>query len=222
MNVLARQVVLTSRKDLLLERRDGEALLITAPFGAVALLLIPIAVGADIPLLRTIGPGMYWSVIVLFALLVALRRSAFESVEQSSMLRLAGVPDAARLFGGALASAALLLTFELVLAPVAVMLYDPDLTGWPWLLFVLPATAAGLALLGSIARGLLGPLGTRTTLGMLLCVPLALPLLLGATQTLEAASYGRSPLLWLVLLVIVDLVLFLGVLFVGQTLEEST
>lgn len=222
MNVLALQVLLTSRKDLLLERRDGEALLITAPFGAVALLLIPIAVGADIPLLRTIGPGMYWSVIVLFALLVALRRSAFESVEQSSMLRLAGVPDAARLLGGALASAALLLTFELVLAPVAVMLYDPDLTGWPWLLFVLPATAVGLALLGSIARGLLGPLGTRTTLGMLLCVPLALPLLLGATQTLEAASYGRSPLLWLVLLVIVDLVLFLGVLFVGQTLEEST
>lgn len=221
MNVLARQALLTARKDLLLERRDGEALLITVPFGAVALLLIPIAVGADIPVLRTLGPGMYWSVIVLFGLLVALRKSAVESAAQLTMLRLAGVADASRLLGGALASAALLLTFEVILAPVSVMLYDPVPAGWPWLLFVMPAMAVGLALLGSIANGLLGPLGMRATLGMLLCVPLALPLLLGATQTLEAADYGRSPLPWLLLLLIVDLVLFLGVLFVGHTLEES-
>lgn len=222
MNVLVRLTLLTARKDLLLERRDGEALLITAPFGAAALLLIPIAIGTDIPLLRSVGPGMYWSVVVLFGLLVALRKSAVEPVAQLSMLRLAGVPDAARLLGGALASATLLLTFEVLLAPVAVMFYDPVLTGWPWLVLVLPGVAAGLALLGSIADGLLGHLGMRSTLGMLLCVPLALPLLLGATQTIEAAGYGRSPLLWVMLIVTVDLVLLLAVLFVGHTLEEST
>ena len=222
MNVVARQTLLIAGKNLLLERRDGEALLITAPFGAVALLVIPISVGADVPLLRAVGAGMYWSVVVLFGLLVALRRSALEAAAQLSMLRLAGVPDAARLLGGALASAALLLTFEVVLAPVAVMLYDPALRGWPWLLLVLPGVAGGLALLGSVADGLLGPSGMRTTLGPLLCVPLALPLLLGATQTLEAAGQGGSPLLWVVLIVTVDLVLLLAVLFVGQTLEEST
>ncbi len=221
MTGLAGQTVLIARKNLLLELRDGEALLITAPFGAVALLMIPISVGADIPLLRSVGSGMYWSVVVLFGLLVALRRSALEPAAQLSTLRLAGVPDAARLLGGAMASAALLLGFELVLAPVAVMLYDPVLRGWPWLLLVLPGVAVGLALLGSVAEGLVGPHGARSTLGPLLCVPLALPLLLGATQTMEAAGYGRVPLLWLVLILTVDLVLVLAVLFVGQALEES-
>lgn len=222
MRTLARQTLLIARKNLLLELRDGEALLITAPFGAVALLLIPISVGADIPLLRTVGSGMYWSVVVLFGLLVALRRSALEPPAQLSTLRLAGIPDAARLLGGAMASAVLLLGFELVLAPVAVMLYDPVLRGWPWLLLALPGVAVGLALLGSVAEGLVGPFGARATLGPLLCVPLALPLLLGATQTLEAARYDRLPLLWLVLILTVDLVLVLVVLFVGQTLEESS
>lgn len=222
MNVLTRQALLIARKNFLLELRDGETLMITAPFGAVALLVIPISVGADIPLLRTVGSGMYWSVVALFGLLVALRRSALEPEALLSTLRLAGIPDAVRLLGGAMTSAVLLLAFELVLAPVAVLLYDPALRGWPWLLLVLPGVAVGLALLGSVAEGLIGPFGARATLGPLLCVPLALPLLLGATQTLEAAQYGRSPLLWLVLILTVDLILVLAVLFVGQTLEESS
>lgn len=105
MMLLARQTLLSARKNLSMERRDGDALLITAPFGAAALLLIPIAVGTDIPLLRAVGPGMYWAVVLLFGLLVTLRESGLESAAQLSMLRLAGVPTAARLLGGSLASA---------------------------------------------------------------------------------------------------------------------
>lgn len=221
MSTLASQTLLIARKNLVLELRDGEVLLVTAPFGAIALMLIPISVGADIPLLRTVGSGMYWSVVVLFGLLAALRKSASESPSQLAALRLAGLPDAARLLGSALATAALLLGFELALAPVAVLLYDPPLTGWPWLLLTLPGVAVGLALLGSVAEGLVGPLGARGSLGPLLCVPLALPLLLGATQTAEASLYGSGPWLWLVLILMVDLVLVLAVLFVGHSLEES-
>lgn len=46
------QCLALARKDLRLERRAGEALLVTAPFGATALLLAPLAVGTDTPLLR--------------------------------------------------------------------------------------------------------------------------------------------------------------------------
>ena len=216
------QIVLRiTRKNLLLERRAGEALLVTAPFGAVALWITPVAVGTDTPLLRTLGPGMYWLVILLFGVLVTLRQSAVDLPSQAGLLVLAGVPGPVRLFAGALASALLLLVFELMLAPVALVLYDPLLDGWPWVLAMLPAVAAGLALLGGIAEALLQPLGMRMTLGPLLSVPLALPLLLGATQTSEAASVGRSPLPWFLLVLIVDLVLILAALFVGRVLEES-
>lgn len=210
-----------TRKNLLLERRAGEALLVTAPFGAVALWITPVAVGTDTPLLRALGPGMYWLVILLFGILVTLRQSAIDLPPQAGLLVLAGVPGPVRLLAGALASALLLLVFELILAPVAVALYDPPLDGWPWLLAMLPAVAAGLALLGGIAEALLQPLGMRMTLGPLLSVPLALPLLLGATQTLEAATVGRSPLPWFLLVLIVDLVLILAALFVGRVLEEN-
>lgn len=217
-----RACLLIAKKDLLLEHRAGEALLVTAPFGAVALWVTPVAVGTDTPLLRTLGPGMYWVVVLLFGILVTLRQSAVDPAPQSRLLVLAGVPGAVRLLGAALSGSVLLLAFEVILAPVAVMLYDPALDGWPWLLGSLPAVAAGLALLGAIADALLRPIGMRMTLGPLLSVPLALPLLLGATQALEAASVGRSALPWFLLVVLVDLVLVLVALFAGRILEEAT
>ena len=41
------QVRLVARRDLLRERRSGEVVWVTLPFGAIALLLIPLAVGTD-------------------------------------------------------------------------------------------------------------------------------------------------------------------------------
>jgi heme exporter protein B len=216
-----RQCVELARKDLRLELRAGEALLVTAPFGAVALLLVPLAVGSDVPLLRQVGPGLYWVVVLLFGVLVTLRQSAVDGSAQLAVLRLCGVHPGVRLAGRAVANAVLLLAFEVVLAPIAVLLYDPDLSGWPWLLPVFPLVAAGLAVLGTLSNALTEGLAGRTALGPLLVVPVALPLLLGASQTLEAARYGREPWSWLLLILTVDLVAAVATGFVARHLEES-
>jgi heme exporter protein B len=216
-----RQCVELARKDLRLELRAGEALLVTAPFGAVALLLVPLAVGSDVPLLRQVGPGLYWVVVLLFGVLVTLRQSAVDGSAQLAVLRLCGVHPGVRLAGRAVANAVLLLAFEVVLAPIAVLLYDPDLSGWPWLLPVFPLVAAGLAVLGTLSNALTEGLAGRTALGPLLVVPVALPLLLGASQTLEAARYGREPWSWLLLILTVDLVAAVVGGFVARHLEES-
>ena len=222
MRTPAAQVLVMARKGVAVEYRVGEALLVIAPFGAVALFIIPLAIGTDVPLLRSVGPDMYWVVVFLFGALTALRKSSVEGPAQVAMLRLAGVPTVVRLLGDALASTILLLGFEIVLAPVAVLLYDPRPTGWVWLLPVLVSVAIGLALLGSLSQALLESVGVRMTLGPLLSLPLAIPLLLGATQTFEAATHGGSPMLWLALIVTVDLVLLLGVVFAAHVLEESS
>lgn len=215
------QTVVLARNDLRLELRAGEALLVTAPFGAVALMFVPLAVGTDVPLLRTVGPGLYWVVVLLFGVLVTLRQSAVDSPAQSALLCLCGVHPAVRLAGRSLANAALLLGFEALLVPVVVLLYDPDLTGWPWLLPVLPLVAAGLALLGALADELARGLAGRTTLGPLLAVPMALPILLSATQTRELARYGRPPWPWLLLLLTVVLLTALAMGLVARHVEES-
>lgn len=215
-----RQCVQLAIKDLQLEARAGEALLVTAPFGAAALLLIPVAVGTDTPLLRQIGPGLYWVVVLLFGVLVTLRQSAVDEPAQLSLFRLCGVHPAVRMAGHAAANAVLLLMFEVLLIPVVIVLYDPALDGWPWLLPILPLVAVGIAVLGTFADALAQGLAGRTALAPLLVVPLTLPLLLSATQVTEAARYGRQPWPWLALAGLVDLIAALAVALSARHLEE--
>lgn len=215
------QVLALTRMHLVLERRSGEALLVVAPFGAVALLLLPMAVGTDVPLLRQVGPGFYWLVVLLFGVLLTVRHSAEDGPAQRALLAQCGVDPAVRVLGRILADSVLLLVFQVVLLPVVVALYDPDVLGWPWMLPVLPLVAVGLACLGALAEGVSsGALG-RVTLGPLLVVPLALPLLLGATQVLEAARYTRAPWSWLLMMATADLVVMLGSVLTARTLEEA-
>ena len=210
-----------ARKDLLLEARAGEALLVTAPFGAVALLLTPLAVGTDAPLLRSVGVGMYWLVVLLFGVLVTLRQSAVDPPALAALLRITGVHPAVQLAGRAAANTVLLLAFELVLLPVAVIVYDPPLGSWPWMLLVMPLVALGLAVLGTLAGALAQGLTGRTTLGPLLVLPLALPLLLSATQAVAATGYGASPWNWVALLALADLVAALAVVLSARSLEDA-
>ena len=209
-----------ARKDLRLEVRAGDALLVTTPFGAVALLLVPLAVGTDTPLLRQLGPGVYWTVVLLFGVLVTLRQTTADSGPQADLLRLCGIDPVIRLAGRAVANTLALLAFEVLLAPVAVVLYDPDLRGWPWLLPVFPLVAAGLAVLGTLAGALAHGLAGRTTLGPLLVVPVAVPMLLGATEIPQLASDGGAPWPWLLLVFTVDLIAALAVLLCARHLEE--
>lgn len=217
----AAQCLELARKDLRAEFRAGEALLVTAPFGAVALLLVPLAVGTDTPLLRQLGPGLYWVVVLLFGVLVTVRASATDGPAQLTALRLCGVSAGARLAGRALANAVLLLGFELLLAPVAVVLYDPELSGWPWLLPVVPLVAAGIAVLGALAGALAHGLAGRTALAPLLVAPLALPLLLAATQIPATARVGGPPWPWLVLALTVVLGAVLATAVAAPHLEEA-
>ena len=67
-----------------------------------------------------------------------------------------------------------------------------------------------------LAQGLAG----RTALGPLLVVPLALPLLLSATQVGEATRYARQPWAWFLLLALADLIAALAVVLAARHLEE--
>ena len=113
-------------------------------------------------------------------------------------------------------------TLSSLLSVSAVTVMNAPLDGWPWLIPVLPLVALGLAVLGTLAGALAQGLAGRTTLGPLLVVPLALPLLLSATQVAEATRYGSSPWRWLALLALVDTVAALAVVLSARSLEEAS
>ncbi len=213
---IATQAVAVAERDLRRERRRGEVAWVTIPFGAVSLLLLPLAVGVDAAMLRTIGPGLFWVVVLLFGVLVTVRRTA--DMGATAGIRL-GIDPAASFLGAAAANAVLLLVFEAVVGVVAVLLYDLDLSAWPWLLVVIPGVAVGLALLGTLAAAVSSGAGSPSLVPFLVA-PLAVPLLIGATQA-AGLEGGGGILPWVLMVLLVDVVaLVLGVV-TARPLQEA-
>ncbi len=212
-----RQLLEIAHKDLRIEGRTGEVLMVTVPFGALALLLMPLAIGTDAPLLADIGLGMFWIVSLLFGLFVTQRSTAIDPAPMADLLALLRVDPAAIFLGRAAASTVLLAIYEAVLAPVAVVLYAPaPVPRWGWLLVVGALVASGLALTGTLAAELTAGLRARTALAPLLVAPLAVPLLLAATQVTESLRAGGSIISWVLLMSAMNVGLMIaGVLITG-------
>jgi heme exporter protein B len=210
------------KRDLVRERRTGEVLWITIPFGAVALLLIPIAIGIDTPTLRAVGIGMFWVVIMLFGVLISVRRSTSDTLAQRDMLALTGVDPAASFVGSAFANFLLLVVFEVVLGTLTIILYDISLTGWAWIPLILVLVAAGLALLGTLAGAIVATGQSTSALVPFIVAPLSVPILIAATQSFEGLRLGHSILTWVLMLVVVALVLAIAGVLAARPLQETS
>lgn len=210
-----------TRRDLLRERRRGEVIWMIIPFAAVALLLFPLAIGTDAATLERIGPGTYWVIVMLFGILVAVRQAGAETAAQRDTVSLLGLDPAAWFAGRSGASFLLLLGFEIVVGAVAVALYDVPLGNVGWLLVIAPLVAAGLAMLGTIAAGVVATGHAGAALVPFLVAPLSVPLLLAATQSFEGLRLGRSILGWVLLMVVVVLVIAITGTLTARPLQEN-
>lgn len=215
------QVVAVVERDLRRERRRGDVVWVTIPFGAMALFLLPLAIGVDTQLLRRIGPGMYWVVVMLFGVLVSVGRASIETGAQRDAVSLLGLDPAAAYVGRSMSAAGLLLVYEIVVGVVAVVLYNIEVIGIPWLVLTLVITAVGLGLLGSLAASLVSSSSAGSALVPLLVAPLSVPLLLGATQVYEGLRLGRSILSWMLLMVVVMLVTAIAGVGTARPLQET-
>ena len=215
------QAFAIARRDLDRERRSGEVAWVTIPFGAIALLLVPLAVGINQDVLSRIGTGMLFVVVMLFGVLTAVRRTNIETPAQRDAIALLGVDPVAEFAGRSMATAVLLLAFQVVMGAVAVALYGLDLGGWEWMVVVMPLTAIGLAELGTLSGSIAASTNAGPALVPLLVTPLAIPLLLGATQTVESIDRDGVNLSWLVLMTIVVLVLAIVGVVTARPLQET-
>ncbi len=179
------------------------------------------AVGTDIPLLRRIGPGLFWVIVMLFGVLIAVRRTASETPAQRDLMSLLGIDAGASFTGRVMASTGMLLAFQIVIGAVAVLLYDITLDGWAWLFLIVPLAAIGLGLLGAVAGGVTSSLNASAALVPLLVAPLAVPLLLAATEAMDALQTGGSILPWILLMVVVDLALAIAGVLTARPLQET-
>ena len=218
------QAIEIARVDLRVERRVGDVFRVILPFAVVALLVFPLALGVDLSSIPRLGPAVFWAIGILFGTQVALRQAADDRPERRDLYSLLGVDPAARFVGRSLSGSLLMVGFLAVLLVATIVLYNPELpAGWPGPVIVgLVLTAIGLTELGTLAGEITSGLRNRTALAPLLVAPLALPLVIGGSQTLESLARDASILPWLLLLVATDLALAVAGVALARPLEEAS
>jgi heme exporter protein B len=218
------QALEIARIDLRVERRLGDVMRIVLPFALVALLVFPLAISAELATVSRIGPAVFWALGILFGMQVALRQAANDRPERRDLYSLLGVDPAARFVGRSISGSVLMLAFLVTLLLAMIVLYAPHLPGgWaPPVLLAVLLTAIGLTELGTLAGEVTAGLRNRSTLASLIVAPLALPLVVGGSQTLESLARGAGILPWLLLLVATDLALAVAGVALARPLEEAS
>ena len=176
-------------KDLLIERRSRMLVNQVLPFSGLVMVVFAFALGTG-GVLERAAPGLVW-LAVLFSSLSTVQRSFGLETADGAMesLRVAGVDPIALFLGKAAALAIELLVLVTVLLGLAVVLYGTEPRAEGIVLLVTTAISAtlGLAALGTIYGGLAAGGSGRETLLPLLVLPVAAPVLIGATRGVEAA-----------------------------------
>jgi len=176
-------------KDLLIERRSRVLVNQVLPFSGLVMVVFAFALGTG-GVLERAAPGLVW-LAVLFSSLSTVQRSFGLEAADGAMesLRVAGVDPIALFLGKAAALAIELLVLVTVLLGLAVVLYGTEPRAEGIVLLVTTAISAtlGLAALGTIYGGLAAGGSGRETLLPLLVLPVAAPVLIGATRGVEAA-----------------------------------
>jgi heme exporter protein B len=212
-----------ARRDLRIEGRAGEVTSVVLPFAAVAVFVVPLATDTLSTRLADIAWPIYWLVALLFGMQVTLRQTATETQTQRRHLTLLGVDPAARFAGRALSASILMLGVLVTTGPLVILFYNPDPVDRLWLMLpVLVLFSLGLSMLATLAGDVTVGLRARSALAPLIVAPLAVPLLVGAAQTLESLSRGEGTLTSVLLLVIADLALAATAAMAARPLEDAT
>ncbi|MCA9245450.1 MAG: heme exporter protein CcmB [Planctomycetales bacterium] len=214
------------RKDLQREYRSRAAWPSMALLGLLMLMAIEMQLDLPAALSRQVAGGMLW-LAIFFGGAVPIERSF--SSEQAD-----GCWDALRMYpveGATLYLAKFAFNFislailSCVLLPMYVVLTDaPLLKQWPATSLLAMLTCASLAAAGTLVGAIANSLRSRGNLVVLLLLPLALPVLLGASDATASLLRGDTGDMfgrWLQLLAAFSLInLTAGVLLFDFVLER--
>ena len=189
-------------KDLLTERRAKAAFNAMAFFAGLVLFTFGFALGPDLPaptpglgegpLLRQLAPGLLW-VTILFAGVLAVDRSFQLELERGGLdgLRLFPGDRKAVYLGKLFANLAVMVLMELLILPIAAILYGLDLwTRAPALAGVALLATLGFAAMGTFYAALTANLRARQVLLPLLLFPVLIPIVLAAVKATSLVLQG--------------------------------
>lgn len=213
-------------KDLTAERRTRTNFNAVAFLAGLILLMFGFALGPDTEALRNVAGGVVW-LTVLFSGVLSFNRSYEQELANGALEVLLLYPGDRRsiFLGKLLANLTFVLLVEAVLVPLAAVLYDiPIWNAIMPLAVVLFLGTVGFVTLGTFYSAMASRLRAREVLLPLLLFPMLIPLLIAAVEATEAILGGDlmdSSGDWLKVLVVFDIVFFVGALFAFEHIIED-
>lgn len=213
-------------KDLTTERRSKANFNAVVFLAALMLLMFGFALGPDTATLRASAAGILW-LTILFSGNMAFNRSYQIELEGGALETLLLYPGArSSIFvGKLLANLFFVLLVEIVLVPLAIILYDIPMTGMLWMvLLVMFLGTVGFVTLGTFYGSMASRSRAREVLLPLLLFPMLIPVLVAAVEGTGALLAGDAMgdgSRWIQLLLAFDII-FLGasILAFGAVIEE--
>ena len=213
-------------KDLTAERRTKANFNAVVFLAGLILLLFGFAIGPDGQTMANIAGGVLW-LTVLFSGVLSFNRSYEQELENGALEMLLLYPgDRRAIFvGKLLANLLFVLLVEVVMVPLAALLYNLPL----WnviapLSLVLALGTIGFVTLGTFYAAMASRLRAREVMLPLLLFPILVPLLVGAVQATGGILNGDllgSTASWLKLLVVFDVIFFVAALFAFEHVIED-
>jgi len=223
---LLRSIYIVAKKDIVLEWRSRARLNATLFFAIMTLLLFSFAAGPHQNLLARNAPGYLWLAIFLASVL-SLSESMRIEAENDALdgLRLAPVEPLAIFLAKAIVNTLFLMALALIMAPLALALYDAKLVlSFGSLMSILLLGCAAVSAPGTLYSALAVQARARDVLLPLLLFPVLVPGLLAAVKATSLIFEG-DPMAqlsgWRALLLGFNLTYWLlcAVLF-GRVIEE--
>jgi len=219
-----RQVWAIVSKDIAAELHTREIFNAMFVFAALAMFIFSFALDLRGAVARAAAPGVLWSTIA-FAGTLGLSRSMAREQQTGGIegLLLAPVERSAIFFGKALGNLVMMLAVELVLIPLATVMFDVPFSQSGVLLTVLLGTT-GYAMVGTLLAAIAVNTRAREVMLPILLLPLVVPLLIAAVQTvsglLDGATWAEVNS-WTQLLVVYNLVITaISMVTFGYAVEE--
>jgi heme exporter protein B len=213
-------------KDLTAERRTKANFNAVVFFAGMILLLFGFALGPDHDALRNVAGGVLW-LTVLFSGVLSFNRSYEQELEHGALEMLLLYPGDRRsiFLGKLLANLTFVLLVEVIMVPAAALMYDIPV--WSVIMplsVVLFLGSFGFVTLGTFYAAMASRLRAREVLLPLLLFPMLIPLLVAAVQATGAILDGdlmRESGSWIRLLIVYDVIFFLGALFAFEHVIED-
>jgi heme exporter protein B len=220
-----RRIRAVATKDLTAERRSRSGVNAVTFMGVLVLMLFGFALGPDTEALRDASAGAIW-LAILFSGVLAFNRSYQLELDGGALEPLLLYPGSRwSIFAGKLlANLAFVFLVELIVIPVALVLFQVSLpSSWPAQLGVTVLGTVGFVTLGTFYAAMSSRSRSREVLLPLLLFPMMIPVLLGAVQASTSLLNGdpmQDAGAWIRMLMAFDLVFITAALVAFEYVIE--